>query len=170
MQEALAYSNSLVKVKQAKMRDFINQTGQQRQYFREQNYGRVSYSNRLTLVSNSGKLKSGGKITDKNFMKSEIFEEQAKKFYKKCMQDNLDVKRISNNTGFSCEDIEKIKRHIMIEEHLFADGSKHKFDANIDQALAWQRLIEGSNIKDADILLLNHELRELNYMAETNCP
>lgn len=170
MQKALAYSKSDVSDKQAKMRDFIQQTGQQRQYFREQNYGRVAYSNRLTLVSNSGKLKSGGKITDKNFMKFEIFEEQAKKFYKKCMQDNSDVKRISNNTGFSCEDIEKIKRHIMIEEHLFADGSKHKFDANIDQALAWQRLIEGSNIKDADILLLNHELRELNYMAETNCP
>ena len=57
MQKALAYSKSDVSDKQAKMRDFINQTGQQRQYFREQNYGRVSYSNRLTLVSNSGKLK-----------------------------------------------------------------------------------------------------------------
>lgn len=51
MQEELAYANSLVKVKQAKMRDFINQTGQQRQYFREQNYGRVAYS-----VSDDGLL------------------------------------------------------------------------------------------------------------------
>ncbi len=57
MQKALTYSKSDVSDKQAKMRDFINQTGQQRQYFREQNYGRVSYSNRLTLVSNSGKLR-----------------------------------------------------------------------------------------------------------------
>ena len=57
MQKALTYSKSDVSDKQAKMRDFINQTGQQRQYFREQNYGRVSYSNRLTSVSNSGKLK-----------------------------------------------------------------------------------------------------------------
>lgn len=37
-QNNLNYSNSLVKDKQAKMRDFIKQTGQDRDYFREQNY------------------------------------------------------------------------------------------------------------------------------------
>ena len=75
MEDALKYANSLVKVKQAKMRDFISQTGQQRQYFREQNYGRVSYSsydeglfdriknkfnkqNNLTSADNSGNIKS----------------------------------------------------------------------------------------------------------------
>ncbi len=165
MQTALTHSNAGVKDKQAKMREFIRQTGQQRDYFREQNYG-----SRLTFISNDVKLKSGGKITDKNFMKFEFFEEQANKFYKKCIQDNLDIEQISNNAGFSYEDIEKIKRHIMIEEHLFSDGSIHKFDVNIDQALEWKSLIDGSNIKETDILLLNHELRELNYMAETNCP
>ncbi|MDE5885412.1 MAG: phage minor capsid protein [Oscillospiraceae bacterium] len=39
MQESLNFSKSLVKNKQAKMRDFIQQTGQKRDYFREQNYG-----------------------------------------------------------------------------------------------------------------------------------
>ena len=43
MQDSLNYSNSLVKDKQAKMRDFIRQTGQDRDYFREQNYGSVDY-------------------------------------------------------------------------------------------------------------------------------
>lgn len=43
MQDSLNYSNSLVKDKQAKMRDFIRQTGQDRDYFREQNYGRIDY-------------------------------------------------------------------------------------------------------------------------------
>ncbi len=38
MQDSLNYSNSLVRDRQAKMRDFINQTGQDRDYFREQNY------------------------------------------------------------------------------------------------------------------------------------
>ncbi|MCM1508516.1 MAG: phage minor capsid protein [Ruminococcus flavefaciens] len=38
MQDSLNYSNSLVKDRQAKMRDFIRQTGQERDYFREQNY------------------------------------------------------------------------------------------------------------------------------------
>ena len=38
MQTALTHSNDVVKDKQAKMREFIRQTGQQRDYFREQNY------------------------------------------------------------------------------------------------------------------------------------
>lgn len=42
MQTALTHSNSVVKDKQAKMREFIRQTGQQRDYFREQNYGSIS--------------------------------------------------------------------------------------------------------------------------------
>lgn len=41
MQTALTHSNDVVKDRQAKMRDFIRQTGQQRDYFREQNYGKV---------------------------------------------------------------------------------------------------------------------------------
>ena len=67
MQKALAYSKSDVSDKQAKMRDFINQTGQQRQYFREQNYGRVAYSNNSTQYmsrfnprySNNKNIKTG---------------------------------------------------------------------------------------------------------------
>lgn len=48
MQDSLNYSNSLVKDRQAKMRDFIRQTGQDRDYFREQNYCKVNYSNKYT--------------------------------------------------------------------------------------------------------------------------
>ena len=44
MQDSLNYANSALKNKQAKMRDFIKQTGQFRDYSREQNYGRVTYS------------------------------------------------------------------------------------------------------------------------------
>ena len=43
MKSGSDYANQQIKDKQAKMRDFIQQTGQSRDYFREQNYGRVSY-------------------------------------------------------------------------------------------------------------------------------
>ncbi|MDE6848102.1 MAG: phage minor capsid protein [Ruminococcus sp.] len=60
MQDSLNYSNSLVKDKQAKMRDFIKQTGQDRDYFREQNYGKVDYKknsqNSLMSPTDNGKL------------------------------------------------------------------------------------------------------------------
>ena len=75
---------------------------------------------------------------------------------------------ISSNTGFSHDDIQAIKDHIMVEEHLFSDGTVRKFDPDIDQALAWQRLME-NKFTDTDILLLNHELRELRYINQHQC-
>lgn len=123
----------------------------------------------LTIPGKTDIMKTGGKITDKNFMFAERFESQAKKFYEaRIKSGDEDIKRIAMHTGFSYEDIQAIKNHVMVEEHLFADGTVRKFDANIDQALAWQRLMEGEG-KDSDILLLNHELRELRYMQETGC-
>ena len=56
MQDSLNYANSLVKDKQAKMRDFIRQTGQDRDYFREQNYPKENSRNSLTSVIEDGKI------------------------------------------------------------------------------------------------------------------
>lgn len=60
MKSGSDYANQQIKDKQAKMRDFINQTGQSRDYFREQNYGRVPYTknngNNLTFPLNNGKI------------------------------------------------------------------------------------------------------------------
>lgn len=53
MQDSLNYSNSLVKDKQAKMRDFIKQTGQKRDYFREQNCPKSSNSKKTVDNSES---------------------------------------------------------------------------------------------------------------------
>jgi len=70
MQSGSDYANQQIKDKQAKMRDFINQTKQDRDYFREQNYGRVTYpknskkapQNNLTFGSANGKIKSEKKL------------------------------------------------------------------------------------------------------------
>ena len=51
MQDSLNYSNSLVKDKQAKMRDFIKQTGQNRDYFREQNYPKEKIKSNMDYMS-----------------------------------------------------------------------------------------------------------------------
>ena len=59
MQESLNYSNSLLKDKQAKMRDFIKQTGQDRNYFREQNHQK---ENSLTSNSTRGIINNRSNI------------------------------------------------------------------------------------------------------------
>ena len=62
MKSGSDYANQQIKDKQAKMRDFINQTGQSRDYFREQNYGKVIYpknnGNSLTSPVNNVIIKT----------------------------------------------------------------------------------------------------------------
>lgn len=54
MQDSLNYANSLVKDRQAKMRDFIKQTGRDREYFREQNYPKSNdFKKAVSLTFNS---------------------------------------------------------------------------------------------------------------------
>jgi len=53
MQDSLNYSNSLVKDRQAKMRDFIKQTGQDRDYFSEHNYPKSNHSKKVVDNSES---------------------------------------------------------------------------------------------------------------------
>ena len=74
LKSALDYSNEQVRKKQAKMRDFINQTKQDRDYFREQNYGKIIYAknsaNNLTFSAKSSKIKgsgTGSKDSDHSF-------------------------------------------------------------------------------------------------------
>lgn len=128
----------------------------------------------LTTAENGGIIKTGGKIeggkiTDENWMQYEEFDRQAALFYDARVKDgDADIVAISKNTGLSYDDIVAVKNHIMVEEHHFSDGTKRKFDPSIDQALAWQRLMKGEQT-ETDILLLNHELRELRYMQETGC-
>lgn len=66
LKEGLNDAKQNVREKQAQMRDFIQQTGNKRDYFREQNYGKVIYAknsgNPLTFGSNNGKIKSANKL------------------------------------------------------------------------------------------------------------
>ena len=41
-----------------------------------------------------------------------------------------------------------------------------RFTPDYDMAVSWQRLTDGKDIKEMDIVLLNHELYELNLMAQ----
>ncbi|MDE5752936.1 MAG: phage minor capsid protein, partial [Oscillospiraceae bacterium] len=93
MQESLNFSKSLVKDKQAKMRDFIQQTGQKRDYFREQNYLKENSRNGLTFSANSGNI-------------------VGKQFYSPLSLDNLDaclepVIRIRQRGNLSDADIRR---------------------------------------------------------------
>ena len=72
MYDSLNYANDVVKRKQAKMRDFIRQTGQDRDYFREQNYPKENQRNNLTFADNNDKMETElGKF--KSLLKSDEY-------------------------------------------------------------------------------------------------
>lgn len=77
-----------------------------------------------------------------------------------------DARSIARNAPeFSAEQIEQIRLHVFVKEQP-RDGGKKRFDPDYDQAQAWQRLVEGKNIKPSDLVFLRHELYELTLMAE----
>ena len=71
-----------------------------------------------------------------------------------------DCKRIAANTGFREKDIQRVKNHVFYKEHELYDGKIARFHPSYQMAQSWQRLIDGRNIQNRDIVLLNHEFLE----------
>ena len=165
MKSGSDYVNQQIKEKQAQMRDFIQQTGNKRDYFREQNYGKVTYTknsgNPLTSAKNNVIIKqNGGKYTVGStawFKQQEKRDNQAKKAYKEIAQaDN--IQKIADVSGMNVEEIKQIKNHVFFDEHILYDG-KNKFFPDYNMAVAFKRLENGTP-EERDILLLKHELFE----------
>ena len=90
----------------------------------------------------------------------------AKMFYDQIRKRTSDIEAISKNTGFTIDEIRKIKNHVFFNEYNLGDESPSRFDPLYDIAVSWQRLIEGTNIKEMDTILLQHELMEHELMNQ----
>ena len=88
-------------------------------------------------------------------------------YYDEIRKRKGDISVIAKNTGFSENQIMSIKEHLFINNIRFSDGTVRRFDSDYEQAQAWQRLINGKFLKQ-DIIFLNHELEELEYMKNNN--
>ena len=84
-------------------------------------------------------------------------DEIAAKAYEKYARED-DSEAISKNTGFSRDDILKVRRHIFFNKHNLYDGYE-RFAPEYSMAVAWKRLREGNHL-ERDLLLLRHELLE----------
>ncbi len=170
----LDFNAAAVKLKdqEAKLKDLVTQTGFRNKTDRLQvaGFGRslsqkavAANKKSLAFSGGSGIINTGGISGTK---KTGLWQEKhATLYYKEIQKRKTDHISIAKNTGFSEADISAIKNHIFIAEHRFDDGSVRRFDADFDQAQAWERLIQGPHT-DTDILLLKHELEELTLMEE----
>ena len=86
-------------------------------------------------------------------------------YYESVRHMTTDCARIAANTGFREQDIRVIKNHVFIEEHDLQSG-RGRFFPDYEMAQSWQRLIDGRNIQERDIVLLNHEYIESIFMKD----
>ena len=93
-------------------------------------------------------------------------EIHAFKYYGLVRSMKTDCRRIASNTGFREEDIRRIKNHVFYEKHELYDGEFGRFYPSYSMARSWQRLIEGKNILEQDVILLNHEFLESILVSE----
>ena len=96
---------------------------------------------------------------------SERAEEHAIRYYGLVRSMKTDCENIAKNTGFRKQDIQRIKNHVFYEEHDL-DGDIERFYPSYHMSQSWQRLINGYDIKELDIILLNHEFIESIFMEE----
>ena len=118
MQDSLNYSNSLVREKQAKMRDFIRQTGQDRDYFREQNYPKSNDSKKAVSLT---------------------FDSSNSQYYKPVELDKSKPENITRRTNFGyTTEIKAFKARNTINNIYISDKVeiKPKFQHEIDTRLS----------------------------------
>ena len=118
-------------------------------------------------------MKSSGAVygawNDRNDPYNKERDRHAQEFYESVRNRNKqhEIVKVSNNSGLSQSDVEKIYNHIFINEYDLEDGRK-RFDPNYDMAESWRRLSEigGKNIQPHELVMLNHELMEHDLMAK----
>jgi len=90
----------------------------------------------------------------------------ARMFYEQIRKRKSDIETIAKNTSFTVEDIQIVKNHLFFNKYDLGEEVTTRFDPLYDIAVSWQRLIDGSNIQEMDIVLLHHELMEYKLMVQ----
>lgn len=119
----------------------------------------------LTLAGRRDIMRVSGAISGALNPDSTRADEHAKRYYEAVRKMSTDVKRISENTGYSEDLIQSIKDFVFNEKHDLGDRIDY-FAPDYKMAESWQRLIDGKGILPHDITLLRHEEMERNLMKQ----
>ena len=124
----------------------------------------------LENSKNGDMIKAGahyGAYTDKNDPLGKKRNAIAADYYEQVRNRDrtYEIEAVAKNSGFSIEDVDKIFAHVFELEHLFDDGTIHRFFPDYYMQHSWMRLRSGKDIQEHDIILLHHELEEAKIMG-----
>ena len=91
----------------------------------------------------------------------------AEEIYDSIRECDTDICDIAENLGFKADNIKNVKDHVFYNEHDLdrygpAEIEHKRFDATLEQALAWKRLETGTHTQD-DVNWIKHECAERHY-------
>ena len=90
----------------------------------------------------------------------------AKLYYEEIRHRVDDILKIANYTGYTPDQILKVKNYLFIETHILATGIK-RFDPSFEIAETWQRLADMQDyVQPHDRLLIPHELMEIELITK----
>ena len=96
----------------------------------------------------------------------------AEQIYDSIRECDTDICDIASNLGFKADNIKNVKYHVFYDEHdLDRYGPDEieckRFDANLEQALAWKRLEAGTHSED-NVTWIKHECAERHHESKYN--
>jgi len=96
----------------------------------------------------------------------------AEKIYDSIRECDTDICDIAENLGFKADNIKNVKDHVFYNEHDLdrygPDEIEYKrFDATLEQALAWKRLETGTHTQN-DVTWIKHECVERHHELKYN--
>ncbi|WP_261780829.1 hypothetical protein [Clostridium botulinum] len=110
-----------------------------------------------------------GALTSKNDPDFKRRDKHAKQYYESVRGRNSkkEILTIAKNTGLNPKTIEKVYNHVFINKYDLDQGYGN-FCPDYDMAQSWQRLREGKNIQEHDLIMLKHERLEYELMSRYN--
>lgn len=92
--------------------------------------------------------------------------DHATKYYEAIRHRTDDIIKIAKYTGYTPEQILKVKNYLFVETHILSTGIK-QFDPSFEIAESWQRLADMQEyVQLHDKLLIPHELMEMSLVTK----
>lgn len=93
-------------------------------------------------------------------------QEHAINYYEEIKHRTDDILKIAKYTGYTPEQILKVKNYLFVETHILSTGIK-QFDPCFEIAESWQRLSDMQGyVQEHDKLLIPHELMEMDLITK----
>ena len=100
---------------------------------------------------------------------SELEDQLAGKLYGDIRKSETDIDQVAANLGYKRKNVQRVKDHVFNDEHRL-DSYAHlgepeevkQFDPDLQQALAWMRLQEGTHTPE-DLVWMKHEFAEHHH-------